>query len=113
MEDLIKQIQERTGLPADKALEVVTVVTEFLKDNLPEDLINQITMYLAKAASTASDTASTAGSAAATGASGAVGMAVGAASTVFSKTMDVVSDIVAGANTQDAEDEAKTETTDE
>lgn len=94
MDDLIAQIQEKTGLSAEKVLEVVTMVTDFFKENLPADLIDQITANIAKAASTAGDTATTAGGKAATGASGAVSTIVGAAGVAASKAMDIVSDML-------------------
>ena len=54
MEDLIKDIQERTGLPADKVLEVVTMVTDYMRNALPDELVTQVTSYLGAAAETAS-----------------------------------------------------------
>lgn len=94
MEDLIKQIQDKTGLPADKVIEVVTIVTEFLKDNLPQDLIDQITTYMSQAATTAGGTASSASGAAASGASGVVSAAAGVASTTVSKALEFVSQLL-------------------
>jgi len=96
MEDLIKQIQDKTGLSADKVIEVVTIVSEFLKDNLPQDLIDQITTYMSQAASTAGGTASSAGGAAASGATGVVSVAVGVASSALSKVLGFVSDLLPG-----------------
>ncbi|MEN8240138.1 MAG: hypothetical protein ABFR53_13165 [Actinomycetota bacterium] len=57
MEDLIQEIQDRTGLSAEKVLEVVTIVTDYMKNALPADLIDQITDYLGAAANSPSDTA--------------------------------------------------------
>lgn len=116
MEDLIKQIQDKTGLPADKVLEVVTIVTEFLKENLPEDLIDQITSYISQAAATASDTAGTAGSGVASTAQNAVSAAAGVASTVFSKAMKAVNDLMPSshdANTSESSPPADDEPADE
>lgn len=110
MEDLIKQIQEKTGLPADKVIEVVTIVTEFLKDNLPQDLIDQITMYMSQAATTAGGTASTAGGAAASGATGVVSAVADVASSAFSKMMDFASELLPGGeDTTDESSEAESE----
>ena len=116
MEDLIKQIQDKTGLPADKVLEVVTIVTEFLKENLPEDLIDQITSYISQAAAAAGDTAGTAGSGVASTAQNAVSAAAGVASTVFSKAMKAVSDLMPSsddANTSESSPPADDEPADE
>jgi len=48
VEDLIRDIQEKTGLSADKVLEVVTMVTDYMKSVLPDELVAQ-----AQAATTA------------------------------------------------------------
>jgi len=100
MEDLIAQIQEKTGLPADKVLEVVTIVTDYMKERLPDDLIEQVTAYLSEAAGVATGAAGSAGgmaSGAATtataAASGAVEKVVDTASSVFSKVVDTVSGV--------------------
>ena len=58
MDDLIKEIQERTGLSPDKVLEVVTIMTDYMKNVLPSDLVSQITTSLSDAASSPGDTAS-------------------------------------------------------
>lgn len=96
MEDLIAQIQEKTGLPTDKVVEVVTMVTDFFKNNLPQDLIDQITTTLAQAASSTTEKASSAGGSAASAASGVVGTVAGMAGDAASKAMDVVSDLLPG-----------------
>lgn len=100
MEDLIKDIQERTGLPADKVLEVVTMVTDYMRHALPEDLVAQITAYLGVAAEQAGGAASTAGSAAASatgsaavGAKDMMGMATDVAGSAMSTAKDVIKDL--------------------
>jgi len=60
MEDLIKDIQQRTGLPADKVLEVVTIVTDYMRNALPDDLVRQVTAYLGSAADATSAAAGSA-----------------------------------------------------
>ena len=50
MDDLIKDIQERTGLSAEKVLEVVTMVTEYLKNALPDELVDQAGRAVTEAA---------------------------------------------------------------
>ena len=60
MDDLIRDIQERTGLSADTVLEVVTMVTDYMRQALPEDLVEQISTYLGAAAESATGAASTA-----------------------------------------------------
>ncbi len=90
MEDLIEDIQERTGLPADKVLEVVTMVTDYLRNALPDDLVAQITQHLNNAAERATSAAASASSTAASSASAAIGMASGVASSAFSAARDTV-----------------------
>jgi DNA-binding ferritin-like protein len=94
MEDLIKEIQQKTGLSTEKVVEVVTIVTDFLKDALPEELIDQIATYLGDAseratevAGAATSTASGAAAAATSVAVDAVGKVVDVAASVISKTV--------------------------
>ena len=103
MDDLIAQIQEKTGLPADKVLEVVTMVTDFFKENLPDDLIDQITANLAKATSSAGQAAGAAGGKAASGASDAVATVAGVAGSAVSKAMGIVSDLLPRADDESKE----------
>ena len=42
MEDLLKAVAEKTGLPVEKAKEAVDAVFAFLKDKLPEPIVGQI-----------------------------------------------------------------------
>jgi len=42
MEQLISMITEKTGLPADKAEEVVGMVIGFVKDKLPGPIASQL-----------------------------------------------------------------------
>lgn len=42
MDQLLTMITEKTGLPADKAQEVVGVVLGFVKDKLPAPIASQI-----------------------------------------------------------------------
>ena len=97
MEDLIAEIQEKTGLSTDKVLEVVTLVTEFMKERLPDDLIQSISGYLGEAADKAMGAAGSAtvmgvgaAKSATSVAAGATGKAVGTASSAFSKAVDTV-----------------------
>ncbi|MEN8041601.1 MAG: hypothetical protein ABFR95_08880 [Actinomycetota bacterium] len=90
MEDLIKEIQDRTGLPAEKVLEVVTIVTDYMKSVLPEDLINQIASYLGAAATSPSDTATDFVATASEVASKAAGAAANAVGAVLSAVGDLV-----------------------
>ena len=60
MDDLIKDIQERTGLSADKVLEVVTMVTEYMREALPDELVAQVSSYLGSAAEATSGATTTA-----------------------------------------------------
>ncbi len=91
MDDLIADIQEKTGLSADKVLEVLTMVTDFMKNQLPEDLIEQVSSYLGAATDMASGAAGSASSVA----SDAVDKAVETAASTFSKAVDAVANVVA------------------
>lgn len=46
MEQLIAQITEKTGLPADKVQEVVGMVMSFVSDKLPAPIASQVTGLL-------------------------------------------------------------------
>ena len=46
MDDLIKQITERTGLPADQALGAAQAAVDFIKSRLPESMAGYIDMAL-------------------------------------------------------------------
>jgi len=95
VEDLIKDIQDKTGLPADKVLEVVTMVTDYMKNVLPDDLVAQVTSYLSDATADPQGAATTAATAvtdfaaqAATTAASAVSAVLGAAGDVLQKQDD-------------------------
>ena len=94
MDDLIKQIEDKTGLSAEKVLEVVTMVTDFFKANLPEELVNQVTSSLSQAAAAASNTASSAGGSAASRAQELAAGAAGMASSMLSKAMEAVTEMM-------------------
>ena len=49
MDDLIKQIQERTGLSVEKATEVVNMVIAYMKGLVPADLFDQVSGYVGSA----------------------------------------------------------------
>lgn len=107
MEDLINDIQERTGLPADKVLEVVTMVTDYMRHALPEDLVAQVTAYLGVAAEQAGGAASTAGSAAASAtgsaAAGATDM-MGTATDIAGSAMSAAKDVITNLTTTASDD---------
>ena len=90
MEDLIKDIQERTGLSADKVLEVVTMVTDYMRNALPDDLVAQVTSYLSEAAASPSESASGAVSTAAEMASKAAETAATTIGTVLGAVGDLI-----------------------
>lgn len=46
MDELIAAIEERTGLPADKARGAAEAAISFLKDKLPDPIANQIDGFL-------------------------------------------------------------------
>lgn len=100
MDDLIRDIQERTGLSADTVLEVVTMVTDYMRQALPDDLVEQVSAYLGAAAESASGaagsartTASSATSAAAAGASGLIDAASGVTASAFAVAKDTLDTI--------------------
>jgi len=47
MDELVQKLSEKTGLPPDKAQEVVNVVVSHLKEKLPEPLANSLESVLA------------------------------------------------------------------
>jgi hypothetical protein len=46
VDDLIKQIQEKTGLPVDKAQDVIETVVGFVADKLPGPIGDQVKNFL-------------------------------------------------------------------
>ena len=46
MEELLKAVAEKTGLPADKAQGAIEAVIEFLKEKLPEPIAGQLDNFL-------------------------------------------------------------------
>src|SRR5262245_55829403 len=46
MDDLVKQITERTGLPADQARAAAQTTIDFLKEKLPESMRGYVDMAL-------------------------------------------------------------------
>ena len=90
MEDLINDIQEKTGLPADKVLEVVTMVADYMRNALPDDLVAQVASYLGDAASSPSTTAADAVSSATDFAT----KAAGSTAAVVGSVMDAVNDML-------------------
>jgi hypothetical protein len=101
MDDLILEIQEKTNLSRDKVIEVVTIVTDFMKERLPVDVIETVSEYLGGAGEmtvtvvgSATDVATGVARSAADVASGATGKVVGTTSAAFSKATDVVAGAV-------------------
>ena len=94
-DDLSIQIQEKTGLSRDKVIEVVTIVTDFMKERLPVDVIESVSEYLGDAGGktvtivgSATDMATGAARSAAGVAGDATNKATGTASAVFSKATE-------------------------
>jgi len=82
VEDIIKEIQDKTGLSADKVVEVVTIVIDRLGNALPDELVSQVASYLGEAATDPQSAATgvvTAASEAATQAANTAAAAVGTA----------------------------------
>lgn len=90
MEDLIKDIQERTGLSADMVLEVVTMVADYMREALPDDLVAQVASYLGAAAASPTDTAA----GAVTSAADFATKAAGTTAAVVGSAMDAVNNII-------------------
>jgi hypothetical protein len=90
MEDLIRDIQEKTGLSTDKVLEVVTMVTDYMKNALPDELVAQVVSYLGDAASDPQSAATAAASAA----SGFATQAVNTAATAVGAVLNAVGDVL-------------------
>jgi uncharacterized protein YjbJ (UPF0337 family) len=95
MDDLILEIQEKTNLSRDKVIEVVTIVTEFMKERLPTDVIETVSEYLGDAGGKTVTVVGSATNMATGAAKSAVGVAgdatkksVGTASAVFSKATE-------------------------
>jgi len=83
MDELIAQITEKTGVPADKAMEMLGVTADWMKSRLPEDVANQVGSIL----SGAGDLAGTATGAA----TGAAAAATGKAGDFWNKAKGTVS----------------------
>jgi uncharacterized protein YjbJ (UPF0337 family) len=78
MEELIQQLIKQVGLDPKQAQQVVAVVSSFLKDKVPADLLNQVSGLvggLGDVAGDAADTAKDAASGAASSATAAAGAA--------------------------------------
>ncbi len=90
MDDLIRDIEEKTGLSADKVLEVVTMVTDYMKNVLPEELVAQVVSYLGDAASDPQSAAA----AAAAAASEFAAQAANTAATAVGAVLNAVSDVL-------------------
>ena len=43
---MILEIQQKTNLSRDKVIEVVTIVTDFMKERMPVDVIETVSEYL-------------------------------------------------------------------
>lgn len=57
MEELIKRVSERTGMPEDKAKTAIETVVGFLKERLPAPIAGQVDNALAHAGGTIVDKA--------------------------------------------------------
>jgi hypothetical protein len=53
VDDLINEIQERTGLSVEKATEVVNIVIAYMKNLVPDDLFDQVSGYVGSVGSAA------------------------------------------------------------
>jgi predicted molibdopterin-dependent oxidoreductase YjgC len=101
MDDLIIQIEEKTGLSRAKVIEVVTIVTDFMKERVPTDVIETVSEYLGDAGGktvtivgSATGMATDAARSAADIAADATSKAVGTASTVISTATGSVAGMI-------------------
>ena len=46
MDELLKAVADKTGLPADKAQGAIDAVLDFLKDKLPEPIAGQLENFI-------------------------------------------------------------------
>jgi len=46
MDELLKAVADKTGLPADKAQGAIEAVLDFLKDKLPEPIAGQLENFI-------------------------------------------------------------------
>ena len=91
VEELIQQLMKQVGLDADQARQVMGVVSSFLKDKLPADVMNQLDGAIAglgDAAGQAAGAAKDAAEGAADAASNAAGAATDAAGAATDKAQD-------------------------
>ena len=77
MDDLLKQITEKTGISVDKAKEVVETVMGFIGDKLPAPIADQVTKLIG-------------------GASGAAGGAAGGLGGMLDKGKDALGGLMGG-----------------
>jgi hypothetical protein len=105
MDDLIIEIQQKTNLSRDKVIEVVTIVTDFMKERLPTDVVESVSEYLSDPGektvtviTSATDMASGAARSAKDVATDATGKVVGTATSAFSKATDAVAGVVSPGN---------------
>lgn len=92
MQELIDQITEKTGVPVEKAKEIVGVTTDWLKEKLPDDMFEHLGSFLADAGDAVGDVAENV-----TDTAGDAASAVGdKAGNLWDKTKDVVADLIPG-----------------
>jgi hypothetical protein len=93
MEELIQQLIRQVGLSPDQARQVMGVVSTFLKDNLPADVMNQLSGAVAGLGDAAGQAGDAAGAAAA-GAKDAASGAASAAGTATDKAQDAAGGVM-------------------
>jgi hypothetical protein len=93
VDDLIAQITEKTGVTAEKAMEMIGVTKEWMADKLPESLADQVSTALSGAGGMASSAAETA--------TGVAGSAAASATETAGSLWDKTKDTVAGFTSTD------------
>lgn len=96
MEDLITDIQEKTGLSTDTVLEVVTMVADYMRQALPDDLVTQITTYLGEAAVSSGETAT----GVIASATDVAARAAGSTASAVSSAIDAMNDVMPTPDTE-------------
>lgn len=99
MDDLINQIVEKTGVTAQQAKDGVGIAVDWVKEKLPNDVVEQFGGLLDGAgdmAAGAVSKAKDAGSSVTSAAESAASSGAGAAESAWDKTKSAVSDLMPG-----------------
>lgn len=104
MDDLIKQIVEKTGVTAQQAKDGVTIAVDWVKEKLPDDMVEQVGGLLDGAgdmASGAVEKAKDAGGSVSSSAGTAASSGASTATSMWNKAKDMASGLLPGDDTSD------------